>query len=101
MPGPNGVPGAMSGRRCGDARLAARARRLVQVDARGDRSDRRQVDVIPGVGEHMVGWDKWRAAGASLGVDVARRVRVFAQGARNATLEPFRLGILDAFWKLR
>ena len=46
--------GHVGGRRRGDARLAARARGAEQIDARRDRLDRRQVDMIVGARELLV-----------------------------------------------
>ena len=56
----------------------------MQIDPRRDGSDRRQVDMIVGVREHLIGGRNVCAAGALVRVDVACRVRVRTQLARHA-----------------
>jgi hypothetical protein len=48
----------------------------VQIDARRDRLDRRQIDVVVGEDLALVGRRECRAAGTFLGVDLARRVGI-------------------------
>ena len=88
MPGPNGLPGAMSAGGDAATALAARAVALVQVNAGRDGLDRRQLDVV--VGEHvrLVGGGKRCAAGAFVGVDIARCVGILSERARDARPAP-------------
>jgi hypothetical protein len=55
----------------------------MQIDARGDRPDWREVVVIIGMCKRVIGNRKRCAAGSSVDVHVARRVRALTQGARN------------------
>ena len=79
-------------------------------DPRRDRLDRRQLHVVIGAREHLVGGAQFRAAGAALGVDVARHVGVGAELACYPGV-PFAasllgrrvpdVGLLSARWRQR
>ena len=66
----------------------------MEIDPRRDGLDRRQVDVIVGMRQDLIGGRHRRAARAALGIDVARHVRVRAQLASHARppLAPFLSG---------
>ncbi len=56
----------------------------MQIDACRDGFDRRQIDEIVGEDVRLVGRRQHRAAGAALGVDLARHVGIWAQRTRDA-----------------
>jgi hypothetical protein len=56
----------------------------MQIDPRRDGLDRRQIDVIVGEDMRLVGDRKCCPADTSVGIDVARRVRVFGECTRDA-----------------
>ena len=83
-------------RRGGHPRVAAGAVAAVQMDARRDRLDRRQVDVVVGVNVGLIGRrQRGSAARAGLGVDLTDRVGIGAQrpGRAGPTLAT-RLGFV-------
>ena len=100
----------VGGRLGGDGIAAAATIGAVQVDPRRHRLDRRQFHVVIGAREHLVGGAQFRAAGAALGVDIARRVGVGAELAGCAGA-PFAaslrgrrvrdVGLLSARWRQR
>jgi len=57
---------------------------LVQIDPRRDGLDRRQIDVVVGEDVRLIGRRECCAAGACLGVDLARRVGIGCERARDA-----------------
>jgi hypothetical protein len=77
MPGPNGEPGDMS---AGGSAVMVLPHPgtigAVRVDQRRDRLDRRQLHMVIGVHEFLVGGGQFRATGAALGLDIARHVWV-------------------------
>ena len=100
----------VGGRLGGHGLAAAGAVGAVQVDPRRGRLDRRQLHVVIGAREHLVGGGQFRAAGAALGVDIARHVGVSTELACYAGV-PFatflrgrrvrNVGLLSARWRQR
>ena len=67
--------GHVGGRACRHARLATRARGAEQLDARRDRPDRRNVDMVVLFRELLSGLAEHGTARTALGVEAPRRVR--------------------------
>lgn len=72
--------------RCGDPGFTAWAGGAEQVDPCGDRLDHRQIDMVESAREVLAGLGKRGATPAALGVDVARRIRVFGERARRTRM---------------
>ena len=85
MPGPNGVPSGISAGALAVTRaLQQRQGGAEQLDARRDRPDRRNVDMIVLLREFLSGFAEHGAARTVLGVEAPRRVGMLGQLARNA-----------------
>jgi hypothetical protein len=76
--------GHVGGRACRHARLAARAGGAEQLDARHNRLDRWDIDVIVRFRELLPDLAEHGAARTPLGVEAARRIRAFGKRARDA-----------------